>query len=212
MQWIIGLYVEIAAFLFYSFIILANKSLRIKIVGAEYYYSLKEERKKIVFIFWHQSSFIPIFHYRGRKACILTMKSVPGRVLARTAQWLGYQVVQLEDENDHLGFRQMIEKVRQGADCNLAVDGPLGPIFQMKPGAAYLAKKLGNTILPIAVYSPKRMPLSWRWDKYFIPFPFSRAILLLGEPIDSAGLGIEELRKKCEEALLCLNEAAKRLI
>ena len=201
-------YVEIVSFLFYLLILAVNKTLRLTIIGAENYYSLKATDEKIVFAFWHQATFIPLFHYKNSKACLLTMKSVKGEVLARVCERMGYQVTRLETEDDANGFRKMINLAKQGFDCNLAVDGPEGPIFEVKPGAIFLAKKLGRPILPIAAMAKPRFVLSFRWDKYFIPFPFSRGVLILGKPILTSGKKISELQAEVKNQLNALTSQA----
>lgn len=176
-------YIEFAAFCFYLLIIAINKTLRIKVSGADKFYALKAAGRKMVFIFWHQATFIPLYHYRNQKACLLTMKSIKGEVLARTCERLGYQVTRLESEDDSKGFRQMLNLAKQGYDCNIAVDGPNGPIYKMKPGALFLAQKLGWPVLPVAVAVHPRWGIPWRWDKYLIPWPFARAVILFGDPV-----------------------------
>ena len=208
-QFVRKCYVELAAFFFYLFIVLINRSLRLKIIGAENFYNLKAASREIVFIFWHQATFIPLYHYRQRQACILTMNSVRGEVLARAAQRLNYQVILLEGEADSKGLRQLIKLARQGHDCNLAVDGPLGPAYKIKPGALFLAQKLDRPILPTVAAARPGWNIPWRWDKYLIPWPFARAVLILGEPIYPQQLSLEELSEKCEQALTKLNHQAE---
>ena len=202
-------YIEIAAFLLYLSIVIINKTLRITIIGTENYYELKKQNKNIVFIFWHQATFIPLYHYRKRDACILTMSSVRGEVLARAGERMGYVVTRLDKEDDAKNFREMIKCVKEGRDSNIAVDGPEGPIYKMKPGAVFLAKKLGRAILPIASYAKPGWLMSWRWDKYLIPLPFSKALIIIGDPIDPANHKIGETTKKCEETHNNLTERAK---
>jgi len=210
MRGIKKIYIEFAAFCFYLFIMVINKTLRLKIIGADKFYSLNNAGKNIVFVFWHQATFIPLYHYRNRKACLLTMKSVKGEVLARMCERLGYQVTRLATEDDAKGFRQMLNLIKEGYDSNLAVDGPDGPIFKMKPGAIFLAKKLGNPILPVVAAARPAWTLFWRWDKYFVPWPFAKALILFGDPIDPTTGSIEELRERCEKALRDLNHRAQK--
>ena len=42
----------------------------------------------------------------------------------------------------------MIRRVRAGTDALIAVDGPSGPAFQVKPGAAFIAQRAGAVIVP----------------------------------------------------------------
>jgi len=121
-------------------------------------------------------------------------------------------VTRLESEDDAAGFRKMLSLTREGYDCNLAVDGPGGPIFRVKPGAIFLAKKLKRPILPVAAAARPKLIFGHRWDKYFIPWPLARAILILGEPIHPEGKKIEQIQTELEEILKRLTKQAERMV
>jgi len=209
---LVKIYIKIASILFYWLLVAINKTLRVTIIGSENYYKLEKEGKKIVFVFWHQASFVPIYTYRNRKACILTIGHLKGEILARAAEYLGYQAIRLKKESDRQGTLEFFKKVQTGFDCNIAVDGPEGPIFKMKPGAVYIAAKLGNPILPIAIAARPKITLFWRWDKYFIPLPFAKVVFMIGSPIDASEEKLEIVLSKCETALINLNREANLLI
>ena len=63
-----------------------------------------------------------------------------------------------------------------------AIDGPRGPRYEVKPGPVILAKKTGNPIIPF-VFEPRRFWTLKSWDKMQIPWPFTRTLLVIGEPI-----------------------------
>ncbi|MDI6732157.1 MAG: DUF374 domain-containing protein [Candidatus Margulisbacteria bacterium] len=208
MQILAKIYIEAAALCFYLFILAINKTLRVEIVGAEHYYKLKEQGRRIIFIFWHQASFVPIYLYRNRQACILTIGHLKGEILARTAERLGYQVTRLEKESDRQGTLRFYKRIESGFDANLAVDGPEGPPYKMKPGAVFLAAKLKYPILPVAVAASPKITLSWRWDKYFIPLPFAKVVIVLGKPVEVGGREIAEGQMECEKRLNALTAQA----
>lgn len=201
LNYLLKIYVQIIGFLFYGLIVLVNKTLRLEIIGADNYYNLHNSGQKIVFVFWHQASFIPIYHYRHQGACILTMTSLRGQILAQAARLLGYQVVLMAKEDDPKSLRQLYKLALAGHDCNLAVDGPLGPRHKVKPGALFLAQKLKRAILPITAAAKPCLTFTKRWDRYFLPLPFSRAVLILGGPIYAEG-ELEVMRDKCEQILI----------
>jgi len=131
----------------------------------------------------------------------LTMAHLKGEILARAAERLGYLVVRLAREDDPAGVLQLLRLARQGRDINLAVDGPLGPIYQVKPGAMFLAKKLGYPILPVGVSCNFKVELPWRWDKYLLPLPFAKMKIIFGQPIDPKDKKVDELRQLCQAEL-----------
>ena len=64
-------------------------------------------------------------------------------------------------------------------------DGPDGPSRVLKPGVSFLAGRSGAAVLPIGVHTSSRFQLP-RWDRYSIPFPYSRICIVFGEPLTVA--------------------------
>ena len=85
------------------------------------------------------------------------------------------------------------------------LDGPRGPRYKAKSGAVLLAKKSGNPIMPFVV----ELKHSWSigsWDRLQIPRPFTRARLMIGDPIYVDGQADdEELKRKLAELQLSLD-------
>ncbi|MCX5750762.1 MAG: DUF374 domain-containing protein [Candidatus Saganbacteria bacterium] len=181
-------YIRFAGFILYWTIFLINKTMRITPLNDAHYHNLKNKGQNIIFIFWHQASFCLLYLYRGQKACIITSKSMRGEILTSAAQRFGYRMERIEEEGGKTSERMrsligILRVLKQGYDTNLAVDGPAGPIYKMKPGAVFLAVKSGLPILPVAVAAKIKITLFSRWDKYFIPFPFSKVVVNFGEPV-----------------------------
>jgi lysophospholipid acyltransferase (LPLAT)-like uncharacterized protein len=85
-------------------------------------------------------------------------------------------------------------------------DGPRGPPWKFKPGAVLLAQLSGRPMIPLS-YAASR---AWKikWDRFVIPYPFSRIAIAVGEPVyvpkglDAAGL--ESLQLDMERRLRTL--------
>jgi lysophospholipid acyltransferase (LPLAT)-like uncharacterized protein len=77
---------------------------------------------------------------------------------------------------------RLVRQVRQGQHCYITPDGPDGPAYVIKPGVAYIAQKAGALILPVGAYTRYgyRLP---RWDRYVVPYPFSRIAIVVGAPL-----------------------------
>jgi len=89
--------------------------------------------------------------------------------------------------DDTLGMARQVVKltrrVMDGKGLYINPDGPDGPAHVIKPGIIYIARKANAVILPIGAYCRKAYSLP-RWDRYTIPYPFSRICYHIGEPID----------------------------
>lgn len=91
-----------------------------------------------------------------------------------------------------------------------AIDGPRGPRYRVKPGVAFLAKKTGNPVLPF-ILQPKSYFELKSWDRMQIPRPFTRAVVVIGEPIYvDADASEAEMKAKLSEIQQSLDALVER--
>jgi len=154
---------------------------------AKDHFDRTKQQHNVLFAVWHQATFVMFYLYRRKKVCILVSAETRGQVLGKCAAWMGYTVVPVPLGEGRFesarGLARMIKLIKQGYDAVIAVDGPTGPLFQIKPGVFYLSQKGKVPIIPVEVEAPRRLTLFWRWDKYFVPLPFSRVSVRLGRPL-----------------------------
>lgn len=77
---------------------------------------------------------------------------------------------------------EMAQCLNNGLEVAFTIDGPRGPAYEAKPGAVTLARHTGQAILPFHIAINKGIQLS-SWDRLTIPLPFTRALVLIAEPI-----------------------------
>ncbi len=78
---------------------------------------------------------------------------------------------------------RLTRKVVGGMSLYINPDGPDGPAHVIKPGITFIARKANAVILPIGAYA-RHAYIVPRWDRYAIPYPFSRIAYHIGEPIE----------------------------
>jgi lysophospholipid acyltransferase (LPLAT)-like uncharacterized protein len=105
--------------------------------------------------------------------------------------------------------------VRGGADSAIAVDGPRGPALEVKAGVVLLAKKTGCPILPLGAALSRYKEFA-SWDRFRLPLPFARAVVIGGTPIrvpgDASGQLLETRRVELQASLLELRGQARELV
>jgi len=198
---IVNIYIYFAAGLLYLSMIIINLTLGISIKGKKNFDNLKKKNKNVVFAVWHQATFIMFHLYRHKNTAIFVTSEVRGRVLGKCAEWMGYKALPI-----YLGRKitmarsttRLLDHLKKGNDCVIAVDGPLGPLHEVKQGTSYLSRKAKAPIIPVGVNAPWRITLAWRWDKYFIPLPFSTVHINLGKPILPGEIGKVDLKKRLQ--------------
>ena len=68
--------------------------------------------------------------------------------------------------------------------AGVVIDGPLGPPDVAKEGIAIVAAECARPIVPVVAGAGWRLTFAKSWSKIFLPLPFSRVEILLGDAID----------------------------
>ncbi|MCX7919047.1 MAG: lysophospholipid acyltransferase family protein [bacterium] len=183
------LYVKYLSYLGWLFIYLIGRSLRLRVLGMERVRAIMQEGKPVIWALWHGRHFILVDRFRNvtfksrKKMCVMASRSRDGELLAGVLSRFGYTTVRASSSKGATtGFLQLISMIEQGYDTVIAVDGPRGPREQVKSGVILLAQKTGTAIIPLTA-SAKRFKQLSSWDKYLIPYPFTQAVTVIGNPL-----------------------------
>lgn len=187
-----------------------HATLRVKYRNKHHLEEAYESRRGIIFGFWHGDLFATA--YEGvreslrRKIFILTSRSRDGEMLTRFLHRLHFGTVRGSSSRGGTGaFLALNDRLSEGMNTALALDGPRGPRHRVKPGAILLARTSGALILPSAIRYSRKIALK-SWDRAEIPLPFSRCLILIGPPVTIPGKGsreeLEQVRESLEKTLL----------
>ena len=183
-----------------------SRTLRIRRVRQEVPQGFQEAGQNFIYAFWHGRQFLLFHTHRNCHAVIPASESRDGEIQARILARFGFDVVRgstkRKGERALLG---LVDALRKGKDIALAVDGPRGPVYEVKQGITYLAGKLGKPIVPVATGARRRWVLEKIWDKYLLPKPFSDCVVIYGPPITVNGISPEELEEKRKQLSDALN-------
>ena len=193
-------------------IYLLGKTLRIDWVGEENLNAIRRENKSVIYAFWHGRMLILAYSHRRRRAHVLISQHRDGEFIARIISRLGFVCVRgSTTRGGSKAIFEMCEKAACGYDLAVTPDGPRGPGFQVHPGTIYISQRSGLPIIPITNSAQRRWTLS-SWDRFIIPKPFSRAVVMLGKPIhvpaESTAGQLEEIRISLEEQMRELTRKA----
>jgi lysophospholipid acyltransferase (LPLAT)-like uncharacterized protein len=196
---------KVLPFIAWLLISLWTMTVRVRFIGREIPDRLKEGGQNVIYAFWHGRQFL-LFHTHRRGGIIIpASESRDGDIQAGILRRFGFDVVR--GSSKRKGDRAllgMVDGLRKGKNVAIAVDGPRGPMYEVKPGVLYLAGKLGKPIIPVATSSRHSWILGKTWEKFMLPRPFTKALIMYGEPIHVQGISEEELeagRKSLQEAL-----------
>lgn len=158
-------------------------TLRYAQVNRETCDALSRQGVPLVFTLWHGEVFA--FPYKRGDWHIFTIvsRSTDGEYLARVMQ--DQDIYPLRGSSSRGGLAALLRGAKIMREKNMhaciTVDGPRGPLHEAKDGALYLAHRAGAYIVPMrAVYS--RAKIFGSWDRFALPYPFSRVTMIFGEP------------------------------
>jgi lysophospholipid acyltransferase (LPLAT)-like uncharacterized protein len=193
-------------------IFLLGKTLRIKWIGEKNLDPIRENDKRVLYACWHGRMLILFYSHRWQKIHVLISQHRDGELIARIIERLGF--VSIRGSTTRGGTKALFEMAKKGAsgyDVGITPDGPKGPRFRVQLGAIYIAQRSEMPIIPITNSAKSRWTLS-SWDGFLIPKPFSKAVIMIGEPIyvplKSTPQELEEKREKLEKRLVELTQKA----
>jgi lysophospholipid acyltransferase (LPLAT)-like uncharacterized protein len=165
-----------------AILVLHRTTLTVERVHFDRYLELKARGVPILFALWHGRMFLSIQAHRHEGIVTMASRSKDGEIIALWLSRNGYSVVRgSSSRGGSEALREMVRRVRSGRAAALTVDGPTGPPRKVQPGIVELARLTGGWILPITSSSARPRFLS-SWDRYLLPRPFSRNVVLYGEP------------------------------
>jgi lysophospholipid acyltransferase (LPLAT)-like uncharacterized protein len=145
--------------------------------------SIRATGKRLIVTFWHGRIFMTTYHFRNQGIVAMTSQNRDGEYIARVLHRFGCRAARgSSSRGSHGATVECLRAMKDGRDLGIAIDGPRGPRYVAKPGAAYLAGKSGNPVVPFNI-SVERKWVMRSWDHFEVPLPFSRAVVLIGNPI-----------------------------
>ena len=158
-------------------------SWRIRVEDAHFLAEARAHSKNVLFAFWHGRLLPLSYTHRNQLIQVLASEHEDGELLGLTIRHLGFGHVRgSSTRGGARAIRELVGKVRDGFDLGLTVDGPRGPVYEVKPGPVEIAKLAGVAIVPITTSSSKRKVFS-SWDVFELPLPFTSVCVKYGEPV-----------------------------
>jgi len=192
---------------------LLGLSIRFRQVGEE---KLGDFPKGYILACWHGQQLMGFYYFRGRGYVILSSRHRDADYSSSIMRRFGWRIVR--GSSTRGGARSLIKLLRylrKGVPVALTPDGPQGPIYHIEAGIVYLAQKTGLPIIPVA-FAFQRAKYLDTWDRFVIPYPFTRCIVYFGTPVFVPHCPDEERRQeeknKVAAALHQANDYARAVI
>jgi lysophospholipid acyltransferase (LPLAT)-like uncharacterized protein len=207
------------AWLLWQYLRLALRTTRWQLDGYEDVLPHARGRPAIV-AFWHEyGAIMPMLFVLARRlpgarvgrVHVLVSRSRDGRLQAAILRRHGLGVVEASSSRGGVaGLRAGLGLLGQGEHVGLSPDGPRGPRRRAAPGVAQLAALSGVPILPCAAQTSRRRIVA-SWDRFVVPLPFARGVVVCGQPIVVRRDGWREALSVIDAALTDAADRADRL-
>ncbi|RTZ98362.1 MAG: hypothetical protein DSY90_04425 [Deltaproteobacteria bacterium] len=141
---------------------------------------------KILLCAWHQQFFPAIGYFKKYQRYaphIMISSSRDGEIIANIAKQAGWDAIRgSSSRGGKKALRHLIHQLKKTRLAAHIVDGPRGPLGNVKPGAIRLAHLADAAIVPFYVFTDRAWVFN-SWDRFFIPKPAATVFLRFGDMI-----------------------------
>lgn len=191
------------------------------ILGEEHPRALWEDGKPFLVAYWHGRILMMPHAWRTDMPMnLLISKHRDGAIIADAVAHLGLGTVRGSSSKDSdkggaRALRAMVKAVKAGQSIGITPDGPSGPFMRASEGVCATARLAGVPILP-ATYAARRRKVMKSWDRFIIALPFTRGVIIWGEPIHvdskASSEDLDLVRARLEQAMIDLTREADLIV
>jgi lysophospholipid acyltransferase (LPLAT)-like uncharacterized protein len=188
--------------LIYLAVRILYSTMRIRIMSAEVPEAFHLRSEGTIVVFWHSRLLMSPFAYKGKGVHALVSSHGDGEIIANVFKWFNIKLVRgSSSKRGSKALMELVRLARKNYDLAITPDGPRGPAETVKPGVAQLARMTGRPVIPLA-FSCSKAKRFGSWDRFLLPYPFSRGLFIWGDPLYyHAGEELEAFRLRIEHAL-----------
>ncbi len=189
-------------------------TMRIETINGQVYDEHHKRGEPAIGAFWHGRLLMMPSGYRGKKLSILISLHQDGELISRTAKYFGFKSIRgSTTRGGFSAMREMMRAFEGGYDIAITPDGPRGPRYRVQNGIIELASRTGKAIIPVT-FNASRKKIFGSWDRFLLPYPFSRGVFIWGEPLlvprQMDGHTFEQKRLLLEKTLSEITDRADR--
>lgn len=206
----------VMAVLIAAYVRLVYRATRWTEIGQERVQRQADTGRPFVACFWHgrMIQIANLWRY-SMPIHLLASAHRDGRLILQMVRRFGIQpIVGSSSRGGTHALLMMVQVIRSGGCIAVAPDGPRGPRMRVAPGVLALAKLTAVPIFPLTFSTVYGRVLT-SWDRFFLPFPFGRGVIIYGEPVtvpaDADDATLEAARLMLEARLNDITAEADRL-
>ncbi len=190
---------------------LIGRTLRVEARGFE------ADPARVVYCGWHGRTFPFATYFRDRGWWVIVSRSRDGDIQNAVFESLGFRTTRGSTGRGRGGIRaavRAIKALRDGDVLAMTPDGPRGPSERVQEGVLVIAQRSGARLVPVGAAVSHAWVARKSWDRYVVPKPFARVLMIAGEPIavpcDASPEAFEAVRLQLEEAMTAVQALVTR--
>lgn len=142
------------------------------------------QRKPFILAHWHGDELSVIHLVKRYKLATMTSTSRDGELMGQVLRRLGAKTAPGSSTRGGIqALKGLVRLCRQGYPTSMAVDGPKGPIHQIKPGVFQLSHLAEAPIFALGVAYRRGFVFEKSWNKTYLPWPFTKVVMVFSEPL-----------------------------
>ncbi len=171
------------AWLIYHFYRLLTWTWRIQVHVSPDLRAYLDANVPVVFAHWHGDE-LAIVHLIPRfRIATLTSVSQDGQLMAQVIHLFGGVTARgSSSKRGASGLLGLVKLMKRGWNASLAVDGPKGPLYKVKPGVFQLTHLADATLAVVGVAAWPVYQFKRSWNKTYLPYPFAKVVIWLSLP------------------------------
>lgn len=154
---------------------------RIRIIEDPSVTEARREGRPCIFAHWHGDE-LAVAHLAGRyRIATMTSTSTDGQIMDGVIRRLGGVTARgSSSRGGKAALKGLVRLCREGRNASVAVDGPRGPLHEVKPGVFQIARLTDGVVVPVGQAASKRHVFENSWNKAKLPWPFARVVIYFG--------------------------------
>jgi lysophospholipid acyltransferase (LPLAT)-like uncharacterized protein len=165
---------------------LLSWSWRVRCIEAEGLKRARAAGEPLIFAHWHGDELMIFPLVKEYKIATMTSTSKDGELADFAIRMMGAATSRGSSTRGAIGaLKGLIRLMGQGYNASMAVDGPKGPIYKVKPGVFELSRLAKAKIVPMGAAPANAIEFRKSWNKARLPKPFSRVVVWFNEPLET---------------------------